>query len=307
LAEPSDVGYNTNHSILHTANSSNQLYGNGSFIDHPLLNNNPDAKLVITHKWGVGSDHTYTTYYDPATDKWLVVSEDNPLAYSGEVFHIVYIMPTPANNLCDNATPLTIGGNFNDHNITSTLLGSDGIIWGNVWFRVTAPATGFLTIETDQASGSNMHDTYMAIYSGTCASTTLVAQDDNSGNGNFSKISLSGLTPGTTLYVKVEEDASTTDPTGTFEISAYDPSLGIAESIIPGFSMYPNPVENILNLTADNTIENVSIYNMLGQEVLQSIPSATQVELDMSSLATGSYIVKVQAGEQIGSYNLIKQ
>jgi hypothetical protein len=84
-------------------------------------------------------------------------------------------------------------------------------------------------------------------------------------------------------------------------------TLSIANTSIEGFNMYPNPVTNTLNLNAQEQIDAVSIYNMLGQEVLRNTPSATQVQLDMSTLSTGAYIVKVQAGNQLGSYNLIKQ
>jgi hypothetical protein len=85
------------------------------------------------------------------------------------------------------------------------------------------------------------------------------------------------------------------------------PGLGIANEIIDGFAMYPNPVENTLTLRALNAIDAVSVYNMLGQEVMKSIPSATQVQLDMTQLPVGTYVVKVQAGSQLGSYSLIKQ
>lgn len=78
---------------------------------------------------------------------------------------------------------------------------------------------------------------------------------------------------------------------------------GIADNIIDGFSMYPNPVVDVLNLNANTTIDTVSIFNMLGQEVLTS----NQTKIDMSVLPTGSYIVKVQAGEQVASYNLVKE
>ena len=83
--------------------------------------------------------------------------------------------------------------------------------------------------------------------------------------------------------------------------------LSIANQTINGFKMFPNPVLNTLYLNAQNQIDAVSVYNMLGQEVLRNSPSATQVQLDMAALPTGAYIVKVQAGEQLGSYNLIKQ
>jgi hypothetical protein len=92
-----------------------------------------------------------------------------------------------------------------------------------------------------------------------------------------------------------------------FCINTDAPGLGIANEIIDGFAMYPNPVENTLTLRAQNAIDAVSVYNMLGQEVMKSIPSATQVQLDMTQLPVGTYVVKVQAGSQLGSYSLIKQ
>lgn len=83
--------------------------------------------------------------------------------------------------------------------------------------------------------------------------------------------------------------------------------VSIADQTIDGFSMYPNPVEDTLNINAVNSIDAISVYNLLGQEVLVSTPSTTQVQLDTANLPTGAYIVKVQAGEQVASYNLIKQ
>ncbi len=307
LAEPSTTGYNTDVSFMHTATVANQGASNSTLIDHPLLNNNPDATFVLSHKWGVSGDHVYGTYYSPSDDKWSIYSEDVTAINSDEVFNIVISLPAPTNDLCIDATPLTVGVNFNDNDIQGTLLGSDGNYYGGVWYSVTVPGSGDLTIETDQASGSPMHDTWMAANSGSCGSLTFITADDNGGNGNFSKIVLSGLTPGETLYILIEEDADSSDPSDRFMISAYDISLSIADEIISGFNMYPNPVENILNLSAEKNIDVISVYNMLGEKVLQSTPIATQVAIDMTSLSTGAYVVKVQAGNQIGSYNLMKQ
>lgn len=108
---------------------------------------------------------------------------------------------------------------------------------------------------------------------------------------------------------------STADPClGTSYGQAEDYSLlvddgtaGVQDNTIDGFAMYPNPVENTLTLNALNAINAVSVYNMLGQEVMKSIPSATQVQLDLTQLPVGTYVVKVQAGSQLGSYSLIKQ
>ncbi len=82
-----------------------------------------------------------------------------------------------------------------------------------------------------------------------------------------------------------------------------DNAGSIAENVIDGFSMYPNPVVSTLNLTASNKIDAVSVYNMLGQEVVNT----TESQINVSNFPAGSYIVKVQAGSQIGSYNFIKE
>ncbi len=99
------------------------------------------------------------------------------------------------------------------------------------------------------------------------------------------------------------------DPTqdGVYIYSGQCQGIGIAESIIDGFNMYPNPVEDLVYFEASNRIAAIYIYNLLGQEVMRNSPSNTEVQIDMSALPTGAYIVKVQAGNQVGSYSLIKQ
>ena len=63
----------------------------------------------------------------------------------------------------------------------------------------------------------------MAIYSvsGGCSGTfTEISCDDNSGFGNMPKISLTGQTPGATLYIRVWDNNN--DQTGTCQIDAAD-------------------------------------------------------------------------------------
>ncbi len=79
--------------------------------------------------------------------------------------------------------------------------------------------------------------------------------------------------------------------------------LGVADNIIDGFSMYPNPAQDVLHITTDNPLQSVSIYNMLGEEVLRT----AKANIDVSTLTAGSYVLKVQAGEQVGSYHFIKK
>lgn len=91
----------------------------------------------------------------------------------------------------------------------------------DVWFKVTVPASGQLTFETSDAGG--LGDTVMAIYSGTCAGTlTPLACDDDSGRDLFSLITLTGQTPGATLFIRVWDYGG--NDTGTFGICVSSPS-----------------------------------------------------------------------------------
>lgn len=72
-------------------------------------------------------------------------------------------------------------------------------------------------------------------------------------------------------------------------------------------TVYPNPVKDVLNLSYAQNITNVAVYNLLGQKVIEAKQHTNSVQIDMSSLASGSYIVKVASDNQIKSIKIIKQ
>jgi len=85
-----------------------------------------------------------------------------------------------------------------------------------------------------------------------------------------------------------------------------EPVIGIDENTLEGFDFYPNPTNDNLSLKSVNNIEAVSIYNLLGQNVLNSEIGATTADLDISNLNTGTYIMKVTVDGQTGSYKILK-
>jgi len=84
-------------------------------------------------------------------------------------------------------------------------------------------------------------------------------------------------------------------------------SLSIGDNNIDGFVFYPNPVENVLNLNSNLTIEKVELFNILGQNVMNTSINATSSQLDTSGIAKGVYILRVTAEGQIANYKLIKK
>jgi len=73
-----------------------------------------------------------------------------------------------------------------------------------------------------------------------------------------------------------------------------------------GFQAYPNPVQNVLNLQANETINQVAIYNVLGQQVYAAQVGALASTVDMSQFASGAYIVKVDVNGAEGTVKIIK-
>ena len=72
-------------------------------------------------------------------------------------------------------------------------------------------------------------------------------------------------------------------------------------------SLYPNPAKETLNISAKNTIESATIYNVLGRKVQSYAVNATSKKLDISSLSTGIYILKYTVDNVVGSMKFIKE
>lgn len=85
-----------------------------------------------------------------------------------------------------------------------------------------------------------------------------------------------------------------------------DSNVGTQDFAAKGFSAYPNPVNNILNLQANEAISNVAIFNVLGQEVYRANINAMTSQVDMSQMASGAYFVKVNIGGVEGTVKVIK-
>ena len=90
-------------------------------------------------------------------------------------------------------------------------------------------------------------------------------------------------------------------------IKVNESTLGLNSNDITQISYFPNPVKDQLTITAASTIENVSVYNLLGQMVLEVQPKGTTLQIDMSALPNGNYIVKSNIADAVSTFKVIKQ
>ncbi|RDI51323.1 T9SS type A sorting domain-containing protein [Flavobacterium glaciei] len=112
--------------------------------------------------------------------------------------------------------------------------------------------------------------------------------------GNIAQLVFSGAPAGTVYIDNVyfSKTASTLS-VPTFEISKV--------------MMYPNPVTNYFTIDANSEIDNVSVYNVLGQEVLVRSPKSNSTTIQTSQLSKGVYIVKTVVEGKVATTKMIKE
>jgi|UPI000482ADC4 hypothetical protein len=82
--------------------------------------------------------------------------------------------------------------------------------------------------------------------------------------------------------------------------------LGVTSFEASNIRMYPNPTSTVLTIEANNVVENVTLYNVLGQQVLAKTSNSNSVTLDVANLQTGVYIVKTMIGGVASTSRLVK-
>lgn len=221
----------------------------------------------------------------------------------------------PANDDCIGAIDLTVGSTFEQNEITSANFGAlastipnpgcTGSVFLDVWYKVIVPSSGNITVETKQEPGG-LTDTGIALYSGTCTGLLLLDCDnDSSSDPLHAKISLTGRTPGETIYIRAWDFGG--NDFSLFRISAYDGILSSDNFEKSNLSSYPNPVNDYFKINYSSKISAVRITNTIGQEVFSQKINDKQASLDLSKLAAGNYIVTVEIDDFIKTFKIVKQ
>ncbi|MDI1256101.1 MAG: T9SS type A sorting domain-containing protein [Flavobacterium sp.] len=84
-------------------------------------------------------------------------------------------------------------------------------------------------------------------------------------------------------------------------------NLGTPTLAISKTAMYPNPTNGSVNFSSIENIQEIAIVSLLGQHVMTVNPNATNVKLNVSTLAKGVYIVNISGNGKSESKKLIIQ
>jgi gliding motility-associated-like protein len=143
------------------------------------------------------------------------------------VFLVFNLLAQPSNDNPCNAIQLTANSSCTFVSATNvgatntagvTAPGCASYSGQDVWFSVVVPAGGALNFDSNTGS---MMDGGMALYTGSCNSLTLLScNDDSSPNGAMPYLSQTGLTPGSTIFIRFWDYGG---GTGTFSLCVVAP------------------------------------------------------------------------------------
>ena len=220
----------------------------------------------------------------------------------------------PYSNVGATAENITTGYEcFDDNNVG---LGGAPSLENTVWFSFTGDGQGY-SIETTDCDGTAAFfegDTQMAVYSGDCDNLVPVAcsEDIDLPGGNYYSYVFFETTADTEYYILVDGyDYSAFNDgepaTGDFCIDVLQTTSNVDEQELIGLNAYPNPAQDQLTLTADEKIDFITVYNVVGEMVLNEQVNSNRTTLDVAALQAGIYIVEAQAGAITSSTRFVKK
>lgn len=118
----------------------------------------------------------------------------------------------------------------------------------------------------------------------------------------------------TTMRVIKNYNSSPTNPCGSYSYGQgedytilVDDTVGIIDITKASISVYPNPATDVLNISTKGDIDHISMYNLLGQQVISNVKPING-QFDVSSLQQGIYMLRITLLDgQEASFKIVKE
>ena len=233
---------------------------------------------------------------------------------SGSIINATIVNNTIANNSNEGsgASDFATFGLSTNSGTFGTLTIANNIFWGNTknW-GATALAFGKI-VDSNLPSSTSIYNSIdeddFSNFSTKVSTSTSDPLFVNSTDFSLQAGS-PGIDTGDNSYVTTSSDLLGYQRifNTTVDMGAYESSLPLSiedNNTLENFKLYPNPVNNTLNIQLDGTLNRVEVYSILGRKVLESETS----NIIVSHLSSGLYLLKVYSQEgKVGVKRFIKQ
>lgn len=106
----------------------------------------------------------------------------------------------------------------------------------------------------------------------------------------------------TNRYIKVDGNK-----TVNFVWNAPQQALSIPEALkTDNFKVFPNPTLDSWNISSNQNVTNIEVFDILGKQVLKIQPNDSNVFIDASELKSGIYLTKITSEKGVKTVKLIK-
>ncbi len=312
ITENSCTDATVSYTVVNDCNNSGgflidvEITDMGSATDITVTNDQDATSFAVTSP-GTVQFGPYTN----GTDVVITVTDDNDGSCVQDSGAITQAACPPDNVDCSTAETVTVGIGEDGPTVVGTNLaaGDSGVPdpscnafyeGGDIWYVFTVPV-GADNVTLDVAS-SGFSSIIAVVYDNCTDLNEVYCNVVFSSSATFN---IGSLTGGDTYYLRLYDFSN--DDIGPITFNINTPALSVDEFQEGTFKYYPNPVKNALILNAQQNIQNVRLYNMLGQEVLSTSPNTLNTEVDMSQLQAGTYFVKVSVNNATNTVRIVKQ
>ena len=112
-------------------------------------------------------------------------------------------------------------------------------------------------------------------------------------------------------WTKNGEEVST-DATFTFTVTASEDYVAhfdgpdAIEEVTIECQIFPNPFTSMVSIKAEKALKTVSVYDIYGRLLKEQKVSDMEIELDMSDLSNGAYLLKLDYGDSSSVHRIMK-
>jgi hypothetical protein len=142
------------------------------------------------------------------------------------------------------------------------------------------------------------------------AQTTQLWANTAFNNTTYTQFTANYTAPATGIYYFGFNDISTAQATATLRLDSINFSsvLGTNDYLTSKFSVYPNPVSNIINFSneANAVVSTIEMSDLNGRVVKTVNVNATEGQVSVSDLATGIYMMKITTDQGVAIKKIVK-
>lgn len=89
----------------------------------------------------------------------------------------------------------------------------------------------------------------------------------------------------------------------TITLPGNNPVLATNELDELSVDVFPNPFAESISIKSNSVIDRISILDIYGREIIET----NSLQLDLSELSRGSYLVKIKSGNKIATRKIMKK